>query len=89
LMPLRDELPNFDFYFNLGELYRLTDKPDNSRLYFDSARIILESVVRASPDDYHVQAKLGVAYALVGDYDKAAQAGRRAKDLLSVDDCHW
>lgn len=86
---LREELSSFDLYFNLGELSRLMGRTAQSRLYFDSARIVLEPIVAASPDDYHIQTKLGFAYALLGEREKAEKAGRRAKELLSVDDCHW
>jgi tetratricopeptide (TPR) repeat protein len=89
LIPLRDELPACDYHFNMGELYRLMGDAGRSRVHFDSARLILEPMVESSPNDYHARAKLGVAYALTGDFEKAVNAGRRAKELLSVDACHW
>jgi serine/threonine protein kinase/Tfp pilus assembly protein PilF len=88
-VPLRDELSSFDYYFNLGQLYRLIGKSNKSLMYFDSSRTVLEKVVEVSPDDYHALTKLGLAYALLGRHEEAAKAGKRAKELLSVDDCHW
>jgi len=87
--PLREKLPDFDYWCNISELYRLLNKPELSRTYVDSAKTELEEICEVSSHDFHIVGKLALTYARLGEVDKAADAGRRAKELMSVDDCHW
>jgi serine/threonine protein kinase/Tfp pilus assembly protein PilF len=89
MLSYRNEQAEHKIYFNVGELYRLMDMPEISRVYFDSARTLLSHIVQANPADYHMVAMLAVSYARLGMYDEAEAAGRSAKELMSVDDCHW
>ena len=80
---------DYKTYFKVGELYRLMNIQDISRAYFDSALTLISQTVETAPNDYHILAMSALAYARLGINDKAEAAGRRAKELLSVDDCHW
>jgi hypothetical protein len=44
---------------------------------------------RQRVDDFHVYSTLGLTYAFMGMADSAIAAGKAAKELMSVDDCHW
>ena len=89
LLAHRYEQAEHKIYFNVGELYRLMDMPEISAVYYDSAYTVLLQIVKANPDDYHMVAMLAVACARLGMNDEAVAAGQRAKELMSVDDCHW
>ena len=55
--------------------------PRSSRIYFDSAATVLESAVRARPEDPSLHAKLGFAYAGLGRREPAMREGQRAVEL--------
>jgi Flp pilus assembly protein TadD len=50
---------------------------------YDSARAILEVLVRARPDDGRLRSGLGVAYAGIGRANEAIAEGQRAMELES------
>lgn len=89
LLAHRYEQAEHKVYFNVGELYRLMNMPAVSTIYYDSAYTVLLQIVKANPDDYHMVAMLAVACARLGMNEEAEAEGRRAKELMSVDDCHW
>ena len=53
----------------------------SSRIYFDSAASVLETAVRARPEDPSLHAKLGFAYAGLGRREPAMREGQRAVEL--------
>ncbi len=58
-------------------------------LYADSSRIEIEKDLVDFPDDAHKHSALGIAYAYLGDCEKAVEHGARGADILSVEECHW
>ena len=52
--------------------------------WFDSARVALESQVRAAPEEYRGHCYLGYAYAGLGRAEDAIREGKRAVELLPV-----
>ena len=60
-----------------------------ARVYFDSARVILERRVKATPNDERVRSSLGIAYAGLGRTDDALREGERAVAMLPVENEAW
>ena len=78
------------YFFGKAQLYDLMKQPDFSRIYYDSARVIIEEKIRTHPqNDYDLYAELGLAYAFLGEKDRAIEESTRAKELMSIEDCHW
>ena len=61
----------------------------SSRVYFDSAATVLESAVRARPEDPSLHAKLGFAYAGLGRREPAMREGQRAVELRPPSKDTW
>lgn len=55
-----------------------------ARSHYQSARVLLESAVKAHPDDYRWRTSLGQAYALLGREEDADREGRLALQLVSA-----
>jgi TolB-like protein len=55
-----------------------------ARVYFDSARAVLDERVAARPEDPRLHAQIGLAYAGLGRADEAVSEGRRATGLLPI-----
>jgi len=62
---------------------------DLARVYCDSAASVLETLLPVASDHYDLHAYLGVSYACLGETDRAIEEGLKAKELMSVYDCHW
>jgi serine/threonine-protein kinase len=60
------------------------DDPEKAKVYFDSARIDLESRLAKSPDDYRLHGALGIAYAGLGQKGKAIEEGAKAVELIPM-----
>ncbi len=73
----------FYFLFN-AELYRYQGRMDAARVYADSARTILQSLVRASPDEWVYHSWLGVSEAIGGRKEVAIQEAKRAIEVLPL-----
>jgi TolB-like protein/TPR repeat protein len=81
-------------HFNLKSLLyawlnNLTDRPEEAKTYFDSARIFLESRIVAYPDDSRLYSTLGIAYAGLGQTEKATEAGEKSIWLMPVGREAW
>lgn len=57
--------------------------------YVDSARVFLEQTIQARPENFEATSALGMAYAVLGDCSQGVKYGRRGKELMPVDLCHW
>ena len=72
-------------YYNLkAELYRAQRRGPLEREYLDSARTVLESQVKAQPDEASFHSQLGLVYAHLGRKDDAVREGETAVRLLPV-----
>ncbi|NIP43532.1 MAG: protein kinase [candidate division Zixibacteria bacterium] len=76
-------------YSGLANIYHRKERHDVAAAYADSARIILEMLIEKVPYDANLHVRLSFAFAHLGQYDAAINEARRAKELESVDDCHW
>ena len=68
-------------------IYDLMDFPEQAYAYYDSARIILENKLQEFPEDPRILSSLGIAYASLGQKEKAMSYGREAvkKCTLEMD----
>jgi TolB-like protein/Flp pilus assembly protein TadD len=73
-----------DYYLMKGLTYKLMGRPQIAGLYFDSARIRLESLLLSAPNSAPVLSSLANANAGLGHVDKAVSLARRATELVSV-----
>lgn len=56
----------------------------SAKVYYDSARSVLEPQTVTRPGDPRLHAQLGLAYAGLGQKDEAIREGKRATELLPV-----
>ena len=81
-------LPEFSdtvaYYSLKAEMYRARQQPKRETAYLDSARTVLESQVRAQPDEASFHSQLGVTYAYLGRKADAVREGEMAVRLLPV-----
>jgi tetratricopeptide (TPR) repeat protein len=68
----------------LAATYSLRGDASRARAYGDSARIVYEEQLRASPDDNYLLALGAVALAYAGRNDEAVRDGERSLALLPV-----
>jgi serine/threonine-protein kinase len=67
-----------------AHMYRIQARTGLERAYLDSSRTLLESLVRAHPDDAGFHSRLGLVYARLGRKAESVREGRTAVDLLPV-----
>ena len=77
------------FYFHpksllYARVYSLMKMPDKAHEYFDSARITIESRILRDPDDPRLYSALGIAYAGLGQKEKAISAGEKALEMMPI-----
>jgi len=65
-------------------VYRSRHELPLARASFDSARAVLEHMVRQRPDDHLYHALLGLAFAGLGRREEAINEGKRAVELIPV-----
>ena len=78
------------FYFHpksllYARVYSLMKMPDKAHEYFDSARITIESGILKDPDDPRLYSALGIAYAGLGQKEKAISQGTKALEIMPID----
>ncbi len=88
------EIRNTQFYFAPTVLLRALlerDRGENSlaKRYFDSAVTVLEKKLQLNKDDERVYSALGIAYAGLGNKEKAVEFGRRGMEMLPVEKEAW
>jgi TolB-like protein/Flp pilus assembly protein TadD len=66
-------------------MYDCLGNREFAKLYFDSARMILDSMVNLYPDEARLYGSLGLACAGVGDKENAILRGKKAVELLSIE----
>ena len=84
-LPIRVFGADTAFYFLLNaELYRYQGRMDAARVYADSARPFLQSLAKASPDEWVYHSLLGVGEAIGGRREIAVQEAKRAVEVLPL-----
>jgi len=79
-------IPNDIF---LAEIYGLTNNTKSKIAYYDSARVLLQSKLKEFPDDARMHSSLGIAYAGLGEKEKAIKEGERGVELLPISKEAW
>ena len=72
------------YLFGHGLLVRRDGRRALSRVYYDSARIVLEARLQRNPEADNIHSLLGYAYAGLGREEEAIREGRRAVNLRPV-----
>jgi serine/threonine-protein kinase len=67
-----------------AQTYGLMQRPDLERVYYDSARSLIEQLVQERPDDPRLHSALGIAYAGLGRRRDAIREGEQAVTLLPI-----
>ncbi|MHC5108907.1 MAG: protein kinase domain-containing protein [Planctomycetota bacterium] len=68
----------------VGLVYRLMGKWEQSRVAYESARVLLEDKARNRPDDHRIHSSLGIVYAGLGRKEDAIRHGKRGLALFPV-----
>ena len=73
-----------------GCAYQGLGQTERAKAAFEEARILAQTTLTESPDDYRVPGSIGLALAELGLRDEAVAAGRRGVEMLTVaDDALW
>jgi serine/threonine-protein kinase len=77
------------FYINLksmlyARIYDLMNKPGMADKYFNSARIAIDSMILKNPEDPRLYSTLGIAYAGLGQKEKAIEAGEKGMEMMPI-----
>jgi TolB-like protein/Flp pilus assembly protein TadD/predicted Ser/Thr protein kinase len=67
-----------------GMIYSTMGNSRLARVYYDSARIFLESELADHPDDPRMLVSLGIVHAGLGHNEEAIRSGQRAVELLPM-----
>ncbi len=75
-----------NYFLMKAELYGLMNQREMARIYYDSARVVLEpqAIGHERPRDAFVHQDLGVAYAGLGRKEDAIREGKKALELQPV-----
>jgi len=73
-----------DYYSLKGSTYSLKGQPQIARLYFDSARVKLESKLSTTPNSAPLLSSLAYALAGSGQTDRAIATAKRAVELAPI-----
>ena len=80
---------NQRYYFTIAQIHAQAQRLDMSITYYDSARVWLENRLAGNPNNFSLQADLGLAMAFLGRKEEAIQACQRSKELMPISACHW
>jgi eukaryotic-like serine/threonine-protein kinase len=83
-LTLADIPDTVGLYSLKADLYRVQGRTTMQRAYLDSARTMLESQVKAHPEEANFHSRLGLTYARLGRKAEAVREGREAVKLLPV-----
>ena len=69
----------------VGNLYRIQNRMEKARIYYDSARVHLEEKIRETPGDSRYHSSLGIALAGLGLKQEAIREGEQALSLMPLE----
>jgi TolB-like protein/Flp pilus assembly protein TadD/tRNA A-37 threonylcarbamoyl transferase component Bud32 len=77
------------YYSWKAEVHAVRRQAQQARVYYDSARVVLEPLARKQPNAWIPHADLAVAYAGLGRKDDAIREGREAAAVLPISLDHY
>jgi serine/threonine protein kinase/Flp pilus assembly protein TadD len=91
---MKTDVCDYQFYYTpkdmfLAEINGLTNNKKLEIAYYDSARGMLQSKLKEFPNDARMHSSLGIAYAGLGEKDKAINEGKRGVELLPISKEAW
>ncbi len=72
------------YFLAKAQISAQTGQRERARIYYDSARVVLEARVQQRPEEHMIRSQLGIAYAGLGRTDDAIREGRTGMALLPV-----
>jgi tetratricopeptide (TPR) repeat protein len=72
------------YALGIAIIYHAEGKPAEAKKYFAKARDVLEARLSSAPNDFRILSPLGVAYAGLGDREKALDYGNHASKLAPI-----
>ena len=73
----------------MATIYRLQNKNNLAKEYYDSARVVIENKLKELPDDTRLYSALGLVLAGLGKKDEAIREGKRGTELLPITKEAW
>jgi non-specific serine/threonine protein kinase len=73
----------------MATIYRLQNKNDLAKDYYDSASVVIEEKLKELPDDTRLYSALGLVLAGLGKKNEAIKEGKRATELLPITKEAW
>ncbi len=70
-------------------IYGLQNSKNLEKIYYDSARDVIESKLTTLPDDARLHSALGIIFAGLGKKNEAIREGIRATELLAITKDAW
>jgi len=97
LKMLSDEPTNvvdFHYYFSskykiLATIYGLMNNKKLEKIYYDSARAVIEAKLTTLPDDARLHSEYGIVLAGLGKKEEAIREGKLATELLPITKEAW
>jgi tetratricopeptide (TPR) repeat protein len=73
----------------IATIYGIQNNKNLEKIYYDSARVVIESKLTALPDDARLHSALGIVLAGLGKKNEAIMEGIRATELLPITKEAW
>jgi serine/threonine protein kinase/tetratricopeptide (TPR) repeat protein len=80
----KEQMYAYPWELERAQVLLLTGEEELAREAFEQARRDLEEELAKSPNDHRLNSALGIAYAGLGQREKAVEYGRRGVDLMPV-----
>ncbi|MEE9443102.1 MAG: protein kinase [candidate division Zixibacteria bacterium] len=77
------------FYLTIAEGYSSVGQTGIMMAHCDSAKSLLQEQLKYASNEYGLHIAMAYALACLGEYEQAIEEGKKAKELMSVDGCHW
>jgi tetratricopeptide (TPR) repeat protein len=71
-------------YILMASIYYLMQDTEKTELYYNSARTAFEAKIVEYPEDSRYYGSLGIAYAGLGQKEKAIEYGKKAVELMPI-----
>ena len=72
------------YFSNMGVCYLLSDRTEEARAHFDSARVVLEGRYQKTPEDEEVLGQLALVMAGLEQPVRAFEFAQRARDIMPL-----